>query len=124
MLARRHHTKPQRQVLGIEPGEYARVKDVRMKENPITVERKNGVQENYDPRRLSGVAVYREVDRAFSEGNRVQFTAPSRDLHVANRELDTIHKINDAGDLEIRTDSGREICSISANILISITATR
>ena len=95
-----------------------------MKENPITVERKNGVQENYDPRRLSGVAVYREVDRAFSEGNRVQFTAPSRDLHVANRELDTIHKINDAGDLEIRTDSGREICSISANILISITATR
>src|SRR5207244_13568529 len=54
-------------------------------------------------------AVYREVDRAFSEGDRVQFTAPSPDLHVANRELGTIQKINYAGDLEIRTDSGQGI---------------
>jgi len=69
----------------------------------------NAVQENYDPRRLSGVAVYYEVDRVFSEGDRVQFTAPSGDLHVANRELGTIQKINDAGDLEIRMDSGREV---------------
>jgi ATP-dependent exoDNAse (exonuclease V) alpha subunit len=52
--------------------------------------------------------VYQEVDRSFSEGDRVQFTAPSRDLHVANRELGTIQKINDAGDLEVRMDSGRE----------------
>ena len=77
-------------VLGIEPGEYARVKDVNIKENRITVERENGVQKNYDPRRLSGVAVYQEVDRAFSEGDRTQFTAPSRDLRIANRELGTI----------------------------------
>ena len=53
--------------------------------------------------------MYREVDRAFSEGDRVQFTAPSPDLHVANRELGTIQKINYAGDLEIRADSGRDI---------------
>jgi AAA domain len=100
-------------LLGIEPGEYARVKDVDAKQNRITVERENGVQESYDPRRLSGVAVYQEVDRAFSEGDRVQFTAPSRDLHVANRELGTIQKVNDAGDLEIRMDSG---CDVTFNI--------
>jgi conjugative relaxase-like TrwC/TraI family protein len=96
-------------LLGIEPGEYACVKDVDAKQNRITVERENGAQENYDPRRLSGVAVYQEVDRAFSEGDRVQFTAPSRELHVANRELGTIQKVNDSGDLEVRMDSGREV---------------
>jgi ATP-dependent exoDNAse (exonuclease V) alpha subunit len=30
-------------------------------------------------------------------------------LHVANRELGTIEKINDAGDVQIRVDSGREV---------------
>jgi len=69
-----------RKVLSIAPGEYACVKDVKIEENRITVERENGVQESYDPRRLSGVTVYQEVARAFSEGDRVQFTAPSRDL--------------------------------------------
>jgi len=55
------------------------------------------------------VAVYHEVERDFSEGDRVQFTAPSKELHVANRELGTIEKINDAGDLEIRLDSGSDV---------------
>lgn len=96
-------------VLGIESGEYARVKDVNVKQNLLTVERDTGKHESYDPRRLSGVAVYQEIDRGFSEGDRVQFTAPSKDLHVANRELGTIQKISDAGDLEIRMDSGRDI---------------
>jgi len=96
-------------VLGIEPGEYARVEHVDANENRITIERKNGEHQTYDPRRLSGVAVYHETERAFSEGDRVQFTTPSTDLHVANRELGTIDKINDTGDVEIRMDSGREV---------------
>jgi len=97
------------QVLGIEPGEYALVKDVNGKDNRISIERENGDQQVYDPRRLSGVAVYEQVERSFSEGDRVQFTAPSKDLHVANRELGTIDKINDAGDLKIRMDSGHDL---------------
>ena len=97
------------QVLGIEPGEYALVKDVNGKDNRISIERENGDQQTYDPRRLSGVAVYEQVERSFSEGDRVQFTAPSKDLHVANRELGTIDKINDAGDLKIRMDSGHDL---------------
>jgi conjugative relaxase-like TrwC/TraI family protein len=96
-------------VLGIEPGEYARVESVDVKENRVTIERENGEHQTYDPRRLAGVTVYHETERAFSEGDRVQFTAPSRDLHVANRELGTIEKINDAGDVQIRVDSGREV---------------
>ncbi len=96
-------------VLGIEPGEYARVQQVDLTENRVTIERDNGEHQTYDPRRLSGVTVYHETERAFSEGDRVQFTAPSREMHVANRELGTIEKINDAGDVQIRMDSGREV---------------
>ena len=95
--------------MGIEPGEYARVAQVDARENRLTINREDGEHQTYDPRRLSGVAVYSETERTFSEGDRVQFTAPSRDLHIANRELGTIEKINDAGDARIRMDSGREV---------------
>jgi conjugative relaxase-like TrwC/TraI family protein len=96
-------------VLGIDPGEYARVDRVNARENRITIERENGAQETYDPRRLSGVAVYQEVQREFSQGDRVQFTAPSRELQVANREPGTIEQVSHSGNLEIRMDSGREV---------------
>jgi conjugative relaxase-like TrwC/TraI family protein len=96
-------------VLGIDPGEYVRVDRVDARENRITVERENGAQETYDPRRLSGVSVYQEVQREFSRGDRVQFTAPSRELQVANRELGTIEQVSHSGNLEIRMDSGREV---------------
>jgi ATP-dependent exoDNAse (exonuclease V) alpha subunit len=96
-------------VLGIDPGEYARVDRVDARENRITIGRENGAQQTYDPRRLSGVAVYEEVQREFSLGDRVQFTAPSRELQVANRELGTIERVSRSGYLEIRMDSGREV---------------
>ena len=94
---------------GIEAGEYARVERVDEKENLVTVKRKNGEQVSYDPRRLHGVTLYRETERAFSEGDRVQFTAPNRERHIANRELGTIDKIDDSGNLHLRLDSGRTI---------------
>ncbi|MGC1087302.1 MAG: MobF family relaxase, partial [Candidatus Acidiferrum sp.] len=93
--------------LGIAPGEYARVEGIDEKQNYVTIERANGQRLSYDPRRLQGVTLYREAERAFSEGDRIQFTAPNRDQHVANRELGTIEKINDSGSLRIRLDSGR-----------------
>lgn len=95
--------------LGIEAGEYARVTDVDRKQNQITVERDNGAEITYDPRRLQGVTIYRETERQISEGDRVQFTAPSKELHVANRQLGTIERITDEGDVAIRTDSGRNV---------------
>src|SRR6202453_1765632 len=96
-------------VLGIDPGEYARVDRVDTRENRLTIERENGTQHTYDPRRLSGVAVYQEVQREFSQGDRVQFTAPSKELQIANRELGTIEQVGHAGNLKIRMDSGREV---------------
>jgi conjugative relaxase-like TrwC/TraI family protein len=95
--------------LDIEAGEYARVTDVDRKQNQVTVERENGDTVTYDPRRLQGVTLYRETERDFAEGDRVQFTAPSKDLHVANRELATIERITDEGEMAIRTDSGRNL---------------
>ena len=44
----------------------------------------------YNPRRLQGVNVFREVEREFALGDRVQFTAPNKQLGVANRDLGTI----------------------------------
>ena len=94
---------------GIEAGEYARVASANEKENIVTVKRENGEQVSYDPRRLHGVTLYRETERAFSQGDRVQFTTPNREQHIANRELGTIDKIDDSGDLQLRLDSGRTV---------------
>ena len=95
--------------LKIEAGEYARVTHVDPKENRITIEREKGTPQTYDPRRLSGVSVHREVEHEFSKGDRIQFTAPSRELKVANRELGTIERVSSKGDLSVRLDSGREV---------------
>jgi conjugative relaxase-like TrwC/TraI family protein len=94
---------------GIKPGEYARVTSVNPKENRLTIEREAGTLQTYDPRRLSGVSVHREAEREFSTGDRVQFTAPSRELHVANRDLGTVEQVNSQGDLRIRMDSGQQV---------------
>jgi conjugative relaxase-like TrwC/TraI family protein len=94
---------------GIEAGEYARVEQTNEKENLVTVKRENGKQVSYDPHRLHGVTLYRETARGFSQGDRVQFTAPNRERHIANRELGTIEKIDDSGNLQLRLDSGRTV---------------
>jgi ATP-dependent exoDNAse (exonuclease V) alpha subunit len=94
---------------GIRAGEYARVVRANEGDNLVTVRRENNEQVSYDPRRLHGVTLYRETERAFSEGDRVQFTAPNRERHIANRELGTIEKIDDSGNLQLRLDSGREV---------------
>jgi hypothetical protein len=60
--------------LGIAPGEYAHVEGVDEKQNHVTIERANGQRLSYDPRRLQGVTLYRGAERAFSEGDRIQFT--------------------------------------------------
>jgi conjugative relaxase-like TrwC/TraI family protein len=94
---------------GIEAGEYARVERVDQKENSVTAKRENGERVSYDPRRLHGVTLYRETERSFAQGDRVQFTAPDRERHIANRELGTIENIDARGNVEIRLDSGRAV---------------
>jgi conjugative relaxase-like TrwC/TraI family protein len=94
---------------GIEAREYVRVESIKARENLLTVRRESGEQISYDPRRLQGVTLYRETERAFSKGDRVQFTAPNREQHIANRELGTIERIEKNGNLQLRMDSGRRV---------------
>jgi ATP-dependent exoDNAse (exonuclease V) alpha subunit len=94
---------------GFEAGEYARVARVDQAENIVTVERKSGEQVSYDPRRQQGVTVYREAEHRFSEGDRVQLTAPYHAQKLASRELGTVEKIDGSGDLKLKMDSGREV---------------
>jgi ATP-dependent exoDNAse (exonuclease V) alpha subunit len=94
--------------LGIERGSYAQVVTMNPKENLITVQKQDGEQVTYDPSRLRGINAYREVERELSRGDRIQFTAPNRELHVANRDLGTVQQIDDAGGMSVRMDGARE----------------
>ncbi len=95
--------------IGIEAGSYASVAAVNPAANQLTVEKANGERATYDPRRLTGVSVYRESDREFSVGDRIQFTAPDKSLGVANRDLAAIESIAPDGRITARLDDNRQI---------------
>ena len=95
--------------LGLRTGEYARIERIDAQANRVTVVRPTGERLTYDPRRLQGVTLFRETERTFARGDRVQFTAPFRERHVANRELGTIDQIDASGQLRVRLDSGRRV---------------
>ncbi|HTV06230.1 MAG TPA: MobF family relaxase [Acidobacteriaceae bacterium] len=92
--------------LGIEGGSYAQVVTTNAKENLITVQKQSGEQVTYDPSRLRGISAYREIEREFATGDRIQWTAPNREMHVANRDLGTIQQIDD-GKVTVRMDGGK-----------------
>jgi hypothetical protein len=54
------------------------------------------------------VSVYYQSERAFAEGDRIQFRAPDTQKRIANGELGTITKI-EPGQIRLTLDSGREI---------------
>ena len=95
-------------VYGVKVGDYSRVTAKNHKENEITVRFENGRELTYNPQRLSGVSVYREAEREFAEGDRIQFRAPFTEKRVANGELATIAKIGDE-ELTVKLDNGREV---------------
>lgn len=96
-------------VAGIEAGSYGIVTGVNPAANLLTIERPSGEFATYDPRRLSGVSVYREVAHEFAVGDRIQFTAPDRSLGVANRDLAFIESITPDGRIAARLDDNRRI---------------
>jgi conjugative relaxase-like TrwC/TraI family protein len=95
------------QKLDIKPGEYATVREVDARHNALKVERADQSTVEYDPSRLRGVAVYEKAERSFSKGDRVQLTAPNKAAGLANRELGTIERVDQSGDMKLRMDSGR-----------------
>jgi conjugative relaxase-like TrwC/TraI family protein len=95
--------------VGIEAAAYASVVAIDPAANLLTVEKPNQELVTYDPRRLTGVSVYREIEREFSVGDRIQFTAPDKSLGVANRDLATIETIRPDGRVAARLDDRRQI---------------
>ena len=89
--------------LGIQRRSYATVASVDPENNRLTVKRQDGQEVTYDPKRLQGVSAYGEIGRDFAKGDRIQFTAPSRELGVANRDLATVAKIHE-GTVTARLD--------------------
>ncbi len=99
--------------LGLKRGTYANVTAVDPENNRITVKREDGMEVTYDPKRLQGVNAYQEIGREFAPGDRIQFTAPSRELGVANRDLATIERIYD-GRVTAKLDCRDQIVTFQA----------
>ena len=95
--------------LEIHAGEYRTVVGIDSATNMLTVKKSSGDQANYDPRRLAGVSVYREVAHDFSPGDHIQFTAPDRSLGVANRDLAVIESVGSNGQITARLDNNRRL---------------
>ncbi|HUO15577.1 MAG TPA: MobF family relaxase [Verrucomicrobiae bacterium] len=94
---------------GIEAGSYAVVTTVDPAQNLLTVQKGSGELVTYDPRRLNGVGVYREAMHDFAVGDRIQFTAPDKQLAVANRDLAVIESIAPDGRIAARLDDQRHV---------------
>jgi ATP-dependent exoDNAse (exonuclease V) alpha subunit len=88
---------------------YATVINVNDAQNLLTVKKHDGELVTYDPRRLSGVSVYEAVERRFSVGDRIQFTAPMKQFEIANRELATIEDIKKDGMISARLEGNRMV---------------
>jgi len=101
-----HYTRGSKEH-GIEPKSYAQVVRTDAKDNLLTVRKEDGHQVTYDPSRLRGITAYHEIEREFAIGEKIQFTAPQRDLQVANRDLGTIEHIGDDGKISVRMDEAR-----------------
>ena len=99
--------------LKINPGEYGTVREVNARQNTLNVELadrsplRHSSTVEYDPKRLRGVGVYEKAERSFSEGDRIQLTAPNKAERLANRELGTVDGIHASGQMKVRMDSGR-----------------
>jgi hypothetical protein len=95
--------------IGLGSGSYATVTGVQPASNLVSIEDGSGRSITYDPRRLAGVSVYREVVHNFSVGDGIQFSAPDKQLGVPNRDLAVIESISADGRLAIRLDDNRRL---------------
>ena len=97
------------QDISIERQSYTKVIATQPQDNMLTVQKADGATVTYDPARLYGVNVYRELVREFALGDRLSFTAPSKELGVANRDLGTLQQIGNDGLLTVKMDGGKSV---------------
>ena len=72
--------------MALRPGATPKWVETSPKDNLITVRKPDGVHATYDPSRLRGISAYREIEREFAIGDRVQLTAPNRELQTGHVE--------------------------------------
>jgi ATP-dependent exoDNAse (exonuclease V) alpha subunit len=92
---------------GIKAREYWEVVGLDPVNNKLTVMHEDGRVAKYDPKRLHGVGVFREEERAFSVGDRIQFRTPHSDKRISTNELGYIEKI-DGHRMTIRMDDEKQ----------------
>ena len=109
-------------IAGVEAGTYGTVIGINPAANMLAVEKSSGELATYDPRRLTGVSVSREIDREFSVGDRIQFTAPDKSLGVANRDLAVIESISPMAPFQPGWTTTAELSSMPKSIVTLTTA--
>lgn len=91
----------------IKAGEYREVVRVDAENNRLAVMDGKGRTVEYDPKELKGVAVYREEERNFSVGDRIQFRAPYPEKRITTSEVGYVERIE--GDrMTIRMDDEKQ----------------
>jgi conjugative relaxase-like TrwC/TraI family protein len=92
---------------GIRAGEYWEVIRVDPEGNRLMVMNDAGQTVEYDPKRLKGVAVYREDERQFSVGDRIQFRAPYPEKRITTHEMGYIEQI-EGRKITVRMDDEKQ----------------
>jgi ATP-dependent exoDNAse (exonuclease V) alpha subunit len=93
---------------GIAARSYVYVESSHHERNQVTVRTEDGRQATYSPSRLRGVEVFKEEQREFAQGDRIQFKAIDRDRKIANGALGTIAQLAPDGRAHIKMDDGQE----------------
>ena len=92
---------------GIARNSTAVVLSADARNNTVTVQQDGSKTITYDPKRLKGVNAYREANKEFATGDRIQFTAKDKELGVNNRDLGTITKL-EIGKITVQMDGKTE----------------
>ncbi|MGH7779074.1 MAG: MobF family relaxase, partial [Candidatus Binataceae bacterium] len=94
--------------MALEKGSYASVEMIDREANRLVVRSSGGQRIAYNPHRLSGVEVFRQEQRVFAKGDRIQFRAPDRALGIANGEFANVVAIDDRK-AQLRMDDRRMV---------------
>jgi hypothetical protein len=91
----------------IKAGEYREVVRVDAENNRLMVMDERGRTVECDPKELKGVALYREEERHFSVGDRIQFRAPYPEKRITTSEIAYVERI-DGDRMTVRIDDEKQ----------------
>lgn len=95
-------------VIGVGKGKYATITGIDFEKNLLTVKFKDGGELTYDPERLHGVEIFKEDERDFAQGDRIQFRRGTEDGKAVNGEFAIIEEIK-GGKFLMRLQDGEAV---------------